>query len=402
MVNNGGVYSVDMARNETGVQRFVANHVCAIIGVTVVALTFFLYFVGLFTSGATIATGLGIGALFGVLAVVFDRAIGVWRRWPCVAADIGVIGRRGGVPARLFVWPVKGGVKFVTRADAVLPDDWKAVRARLAQAYGFRSVRMEFSGSWVVMRFSNGSSPVEETVTMPIAVDGDKVLVGCTENGNRYWLDTNEQSGVVVAGIPGSGKTVMLRRVVQSFAANPRNKVMVFDGKGTNDFGDLRGDNVRVYSGTPEHADNGVLKALRGARAELDRRAKNGRSAGAGRFVVVVDEAHGYCVTKGLDGTDKKAREEAKRILRDLVALGRSLGHLTIIATQKPDADSLPTIIRDNCGLRACGRLRTLEAEKMVLGEATGEALTLQRGQMLVDDGANTELVKVALDGGGH
>ena len=189
-----------------------------------------------------------------------------------------------------------------------------------------------------------------------------------------------------------AGKTVFLRRLVKSFALNPANRVVVFDGKGTDDFGDLRAKNVSVLSGTPD-TNAKISTQLEHLEQELERRASSGSARG--RVVVVVDECQGFVPVKGLTVEEKKAREKSIKALKDFVARGRSLGFFVVLATQKPDSDTLPTVLRDNCGLRACGRVRTVEAEKMVLGESLGRAQSLAVGQMIFDDGTH-HFVKVA------
>ena len=52
-----------------------------------------------------------------------------------------------------------------------------------------------------------------------------------------------------------------------------------------------------------------------------------------------------------------------------LVKKGRSAGYTVIVTTQKPTAESLPTSLRDNCGLKISFRVATGEARKAALGD---------------------------------
>lgn len=391
-----GVYAVDTAKNETGMQRFVAQNTLKLSGAGALALLGFITWTGLKLAPSTMwAWGAIAVALLGA-GVFLDRVVGVWRRWPCVAADIGLVGRRGGVPARILALPgAQRSAHLLVTSDAILPDEWRAAGPQLAQALGYKNAQVSVTGTRTKIHLSDGAGALAKSYTQAPHLDGQSVLVGVDEVGGQVMLNTEEQSGLIVAGIPGSGKTVFLRRLAKSFAQNKNNSVTIFDGKGTADFEDLKSRNINVFSGTPERPSNNCLNELRKLSEKLQERAASGNVPG--RVIIIVDECHGYMATKGLTGAEKKAREEAARILRDCVALGRSLGFLTVLATQKPDAESLPTVIRDNCGLRACARLRTAEGEKMALGISTGEALNLQRGQMLIDDGASTTKTKVAL-----
>lgn len=398
MRSPGGVYAVDSAQNETLVQRLVAAYPVKIVALAAAAMWLVLVVSGWVGAWGSVGWLLLIALLI-ALSLWADPPLGAWRRWPVVAADLGLVGRRGGVPARLLVLPTRErGAVLVVSADAHAPEAWRTAAPLLAQAMGFAHGQVVIAGRRVKITLSHGGGALAERHILPPQLDGQKVLVGIGEAGQPVWLDTDEHSGMVVAGVPGSGKTVFLRRMAATFAQKQKNSVHIFDGKGTDDFSDMAraSAKISVYSGTPERAENGALVALRALHAEMHRRAKSHQKS-AGRILIIIDESHGYMPVRGLTGADKAAREEAARIVRDLVALGRSLGMLTVLATQKPDAESLPTVIRDNCGLRACGRLRTAEAEKMALGISTGEALTLQRGQMLIDDGAEIVRVKVAL-----
>lgn len=397
MSRGGGVLSIDpQARDESSIDRVLATHRLGFLSLAVGVLAGVLYW----AQGDMSAFGnawrwaaVVAGALL-VLAVVFDPVLAVWNRWHIVSADAGLRRSRGGVPARWVAYPAGfRSVGLVVSPDTISAEDWDAAAPALAQGFGYDRAKIDHSRRRVVLTFSRGASPVDGDCLAPVELREQAVRVGVDEQGRDYWLDTSGHSGVIVAGLPGSGKTVFLRRLVQSFALNADNRVAVFDGKGTDDFGDLAARNVRVFSGTPD-TDETIVEELERLGQYLQERA--GGSRGGGRVVVVVDECQGYTPTKGLTTEEKQARERSAKVLKDLVARGRSLGFLTVLATQKPDGDTLPTVLRDNCGLRCSGRLRTSEGEKMVLGDSPGIVQTLGVGQMVFDDSKERTLVKVA------
>lgn len=397
MSRGGGVLSIDpQARDESSIDRVLATHRLGFLSLAVGVLAGVLYW----AQGDMSAFGnawrwaaVVAGALL-VLAVVFDPVLAVWNRWHIVSADAGLRRSRGGVPARWVAYPAGfRSVGLVVSPDTISAEDWDAAAPALAQGFGYDRAKIDHSRRRVVLTFSRGASPVDGDCLAPVELREQAVRVGVDEQGRDYWLDTSGHSGVIVAGLPGSGKTVFLRRLVQSFALNADNRVAVFDGKGTDDFGDLAARNVRVFSGTPD-TDETIVEELERLGQYLQERA--GGARGVGRVVVVVDECQGYTPTKGLTTEEKQARERSAKVLKDLVARGRSLGFLTVLATQKPDGDTLPTVLRDNCGLRCSGRLRTSEGEKMVLGDSPGIVQTLGVGQMVFDDSKERTLVKVA------
>ena len=399
MSSSGGVLSIDrQTRDETAIDKLIAQHRIFFISLLVIVLAGLMLYMrqDLPEFGKWWKQTLIVGFMLSMVSAVFDSSIAVWTRWPIVAADSGLRRSRGGGPARYLAFPVgRGAIKLITSADTILPDEWDRSGPKLARGFGYDRVTIKHSRYFVFLTFSNKPSPIDQTCLKQISLKDQAVHVGIDEDGKDRYLDTAGHSGMIVAGLPGSGKTVFLRRLATTFALNPANYVVVFDGKGTRDFEDLAADNLTVFSGTPDTNEE-VNAQLSHLVEELETRAPS--SVIPGRVIVIVDECQGFSPVKGLNPAEKQAREKSLNALKDFVARGRSLGFFTILATQKPDADTIPTALRDNCGLRACGRLRTLEAEKMVLGESLGRAQHLEVGQMILDDAkAETHLlIKVA------
>jgi S-DNA-T family DNA segregation ATPase FtsK/SpoIIIE len=89
--------------------------------------------------------------------------------------------------------------------------------------------------------------------------------------------------------------------------------------------------------------------------------------------VLIIDEAHTYFVeTKGTDPEAKRLNAlafENRRLVEDLVKKGRSLGFLTILASQKTTGDAIPTSIRDVCPVLMSFAQSTSAAAVAALGE---------------------------------
>ena len=395
-MSRGGVLTVDeQSRDESATDKFVANHRLLIVSLLVGALSALLFYAktDLPELGNWWGHVLAIALVLFALSWVIDPLLGVWTRWEIVSADAGLRRSRGGVPARWVVYPAGWrSVGLIVSADTIMREDWDKSAPLIAQGFGYERAKVNHSRRRVILTFTNAPLAIDGDCVKQIDLNQQVIHVGIDDKGKDYVLDTAGHSGMVVAGIPGSGKTVFLRRLVKSFALNPANRVVVFDGKGTDDFGDLRAKNVSVLSGTPD-TNAKISTQLEHLEQELERRASSGSARG--RVVVVVDECQGFVPVKGLTVEEKKPREKSIKALKDFVARGRSLGFFVVLATQKPDSDTLPTVLRDNCGLRACGRVRTVEAEKMVLGESLGRAQSLAVGQMIFDDGTH-HFVKVA------
>lgn len=397
MSRAANVVSIDsQARDESGLDRVLSTHRLLSMSLALGALGGFLYW-----AQETVPEIAGLwvwivaaAAILFLLSWAIDPLLAVWSRWTVVAADAGLRRSRGGVPARWVVLPAGfRKVALVVSPDTFSAQEWEEAAPALAQGFGYDRAKVKHSRRRVALTFTNAVSPVDRPYTAPLDLQKQAVHMGIDENGKAFYLDTAGHSGCIVAGIPGSGKTVALRRLVKSFALNKANQVVVFDGKGTQDFHDLTSENVTVFSGTPDtHPE--IVEELESLSRQLQERASTGDVPG--RVVVIVDECQGFVPVRGLTNEEKERREKALKVLKDLVARGRSLGFLTVLSTQKPDASTLPTVLRDNCGLRACGRLRTSEGEKMVLGDAPGIAQQLTVGQMIFDDSRSRILVKVS------
>jgi S-DNA-T family DNA segregation ATPase FtsK/SpoIIIE len=64
-------------------------------------------------------------------------------------------------------------------------------------------------------------------------------------------------------------------------------------------------------------------------------------------------------------------REEFIAILRDLVKRGPALGIILIVATQKPDAKSIPSSIADNASARLCLKVNGQVSNDQILGTSS-------------------------------
>lgn len=86
------------------------------------------------------------------------------------------------------------------------------------------------------------------------------------------------------------------------------------------------------------------------------------------RLVVVIDEL------AELTAPDAPNRKEVLPILQSILAMGRAAGILMIDCTQQPDADVVPTRLRNNHRQRICLGTEMAEQTKMVLGPDGGAA----------------------------
>ena len=155
---------------------------------------------------------------------------------------------------------------------------------------------------------------------------------------------------------------------------------MIIDGKGSMDF-DLWERRATILVGDDLAAAVEALEKVHQLMMNRKRRVvamtgkRNmwhvGPSYGFPLIVTVVDECQTF-----LDLAARKGDKELEPLVRraawligELIRKGRSLGFLTILATQKATGASIPTDLRDNCALSVCFAVKTIDAAIACLGE---------------------------------
>lgn len=187
----------------------------------------------------------------------------------------------------------------------------------------------------------------------------------------RNWL---------IGGVPGSGKSYFARALALAASLDPTVEFKIAEFKGTADFGDFdqAGLCTDYYCGVDDEALEGGAGIIAWGLAEAARRGKRirkfreqGRApegkvtpelaaepgSGLHPVVILIDEAHELLV-------DPEVASAAERLIKR----GRALGLIVILATQIPDAKSVPPIITRCVTMRACLAVQDHIANDMILG----------------------------------
>ncbi|MGW0089604.1 cell division protein FtsK [Streptomyces sp. NPDC003328] len=189
----------------------------------------------------------------------------------------------------------------------------------------------------------------------------------------------------VIGAIPRMGKTFLLRLLLLVAALDPRAEIHSYDMKGTGDL-DPVGEKVSHRHGVGEEDETlqYALADFRALREELRRRTKvirslprdicpeskvtsalaSKRSLGLHPIVIGVDECQVL-----FEHPDYG--KEFEEIATDLVKRGPATGIVLLLATQRPDAKSLPTGISANAGARWCLKVMGQTENDMVLGTSS-------------------------------
>lgn len=225
-----------------------------------------------------------------------------------------------------------------------------------------------------------------KTITEPAEFDAGAMSVVCAvdSEGEELKVSFREVSGMVVGGIPGSGKTAGVTSFLLPLALSDDVELTIIDGKGGADWSAyepvasrfVQGDeDLEVIRDLLAELYGEMVERVKGNQdqlgdpnfwnADLEKR----RQADAKFKLLVIDECQGLFETAGRSSKEEKQLQgEILRYASGLVKRGRSAGVCAVFITQKPTSEALPTAIRDNAALRLAFRLTTSESERAVLG----------------------------------
>ncbi|MGB3440824.1 MAG: cell division protein FtsK [Actinophytocola sp.] len=202
-----------------------------------------------------------------------------------------------------------------------------------------------------------------------------------TDQRGRWVNVTLMFISMVIGALPRMGKTFTLRELLLIAGMDPRAELHAYDLKGTGDLSPLAPISHRYRAGEEPDDVAYAVADLRALSVELRRRAKvirelpkdlcpenkvtpelaDKKSLGLHPIVIGVDECQ-----KWFEHAEYGA--EIEEICTDLVKRGPAVGIVIILATQRPDAKSIPTAISDNAVMRFCLKVTGQQANDMVLG----------------------------------
>lgn len=220
--------------------------------------------------------------------------------------------------------------------------------------------------------------------------DGDwkRLPLGVLEDGSLMTLSLHDLAGLVIGGLTGGGKTASLATALSPLMRDSRVQFVVIDGKGGADWSWIE-PRCAFYSNEDadipaiaDHLEKVVeyqrwrTKNMKRLRGQSSFWGSGGPTEALPLVVVIVDECQTY-LDKSMISKDWKEGQDARvRIegaLANLVRKGRSAGMLTIVATQKPTANSLPTTIGANAPGAIAFRVKTAAAEAAIFGSSEAD-----------------------------
>lgn len=296
----------------------------------------------------------------------------IWRRlwWPRIARRCGLVAEHRIVELRRV--RVDGPVELLELrlVAGVALEDVEKAQPRLRESLRAYRLTVESPAPGrVVLRSLRRDvltgAPVPLELADP-APAGAAVWLGLDATGRRVALPL-DRGAVLVAGLPGAGKSTALTGLVAQLTARDDCWVLVVDPKRV-DYVAFRDAGVAVEVDHDRIAASldavASIMQARYRRLELAGRTSWEPDELEPRIVVVVDEL------AELLATGHRDNDQAMTVrLRRLVALGRAAGVTVVAATQRPAVDVIPSSLRDLFSLRLCFRTANPTSTALVVGE---------------------------------
>lgn len=208
-------------------------------------------------------------------------------------------------------------------------------------------------------------------------------------DGKTVPLSFEEISGIAIGGLFGSGKTMSLITPLVKMIKTGLVDLTVIDGKGgTKEWEHF--DKVGTLMPLKVDKETG-RRNLKEIADYMDRMFEEGYQRlgeldelkdGESNFwnspitsdmpfkVIVIDECRTIFDIKPRDKEEREAIERIEDAIGEIVKVFRQAGYCVILTTQKPTSDTIPTHIRDNCGLTISFRVSKTESEMATIGDA--------------------------------
>jgi len=248
-----------------------------------------------------------------------------------------------------------------------------------------------------VLAIQVGFEPVVEQVLINKPLDLKQqpttlsVPIGVSKRGD-LWLSIVEMDSVMIGGMRRLGKTNLLHTWIQALDRGDACEVWIWDGKPNN-------NEFRGYAGRGNVHLIGydqLAKYLRDLTDMLNDRSRVFAEAGVANItdfnrtampaqaitpiVLIIDEA--------AEINHMPEADFNLTTLGRLIAVGGAYGIYPVIATQKPTADAVRTIIKSNLKTRIALPVATNSDSRLILDRSGAEKLVKQPGRLLINWGA--------------
>jgi S-DNA-T family DNA segregation ATPase FtsK/SpoIIIE len=294
--------------------------------------------------------------------------------------------RQHAFPRAEFVTDDQGVTATVAAIAGAGLTDYQDAAGYMADTWGCVSVRAEQQGPGRIRLRGLYRDPLLAPARVDLSGIEPASLtswwLGWAEDSSPVHVRLAEVSGIVVAGLAGFGKTMLVAHLLGQLAPSSAAQFVLIDGKGGPDYDHLV---PRAWLSAKDDL-TAVRDALRQVhRLMVDRQGAIAQVLGVTDawhlgpspswplIVLVVDEAHTFFHERKGTSPEVKAHNalvaELSRLVEELVRKGRNVAIQVMLLTQRATGDAIPTRIRDNCQVAISFATRTVDGAVAALGE---------------------------------
>lgn len=265
-------------------------------------------------------------------------------------------------------------------------------RGLLAAQLGVKEVQLDVrraGGEHEVSLWLADSDPLDgEPEPSPLLVDRrtsiwEPARLGTDSRGMEAQIGLIWES-VYISGTPRKGKSNILRVIASYAALDPYLDFMAINFKGSKDLKPLQPFALRYVAGKSEEDARKALETLRDLNRMSDARQKQLAELdddicpdakltpeivellNMRPILVLIDE-----LELGINAfTDSKERDEFIELLSTVARGGPSAGIIFVVASQRPDGESVPTKFRDVVSSKIAVQCANTDSSNLVLGKS--------------------------------
>jgi hypothetical protein len=311
--------------------------------------------------------------------------------WPLLAQTLGLgyrdqWTRQHRFPAAEVAVDDQGVTATVSGIAGAGLTDYQHAAGYLADTWGCVTVRAEQQAPGLIrlrgLYYDPLLAPARVDLSGTAPASLESWWLGWAEDSRPVMVRLAEVSGIVVAGLAGFGKTMLVAHLLGQLAPSPAVQLVLVDGKGGPDYDRLT---PRAWLAAKDDLER-VRDVLRQVhRLMLHRQGAIAQVLGVTDawhigpspswplVVVVIDEAHTFFHERKGTSPEVKAHNavvaELSRLVEELIRKGRNVAIGVMLLTQRATGDAIPTRIRDNCQVAISFATRTLDGAVAALGE---------------------------------
>lgn len=287
---------------------------------------------------------------------------------------------------------LKSAVKIVLNVEnddrAFAKKASNAIKNRLHFASVVRPPQ-DFGGTVELIAYPTPPPTIDLTAIYPypyndVAPSLTSIPFGVKSNGHENSIALHDQH-ILLAGQTGAGKSTALQAILAGVAQVKNTALFVIDPKKVEL--SLWADRVSFYASTFAETDQLTLFLY----AEMEKRYEwlqaNGYESVStqmvadgimSHIVVVIDELAAITNYSPKNADEKNTYNSFMGRMEDLLQRSRSAGMTFIMATQTPNVDVIPSVIRNNLTVRIALRTATRSTTEMILGEYDPDQLRVK------------------------